>query len=244
MAILLGRQPISPSTEALREYYRGRKSGNEPSVFAQDPKKQTAFSEFKRISEESQGKRQKRPKDRRPVLSLINKYGGPLVLNYLQKEKELLEEGNPQKLNQFVKQYGKEFIRDVRSARGLGDDVEDFQGTYDYMQGNEAEFIDRIRNPENYPFIRNKDGSVSTHLMANSSVEIEGKETPIAFPMIQMMPNGELYKFKNGDSALKAALRLGNYKSFKTNKEAEDYAKGGYKTKKFNEFGKKMSRRQ
>ena len=63
----------------------------------------------------------------------------------------------------------------------------------------EPEFIDRINNPENYPFIRNKDGSISTHLMANSGVEIEGKETPIAFTMIQMMPNGELYKFKNGE---------------------------------------------
>jgi hypothetical protein len=106
------------------------------------------------------------------------------------------------------------------------------------------EFIDRINNPEKHPFIRNQDGSISTHLMANAGVEINGKETPIAFPMIQMMPNGELYKFKNGDSALKAAVRLRNYKSFKTNKEAEDYAKGGYKTKKFNEFGKRMSRRQ
>ena len=91
------------------------------------------------------------------------------------------------------------------------------------------EFIDRINNPQNYPYIdKTEKGAFmdqeryATHLMANA--EVDG--TPVAFPMIQFMPEtGELYEFKDFKYAFDHAKRTGNYKEFKTETEALDYAK-------------------
>jgi len=58
---------------------------------------------------------------------------------------------------------------------------------------DEPEFVDRINNPEKYPFIRNKDGSISTHRMA---AEVDEKGNWYAFPTIVMLPSGELYQFE------------------------------------------------
>ncbi len=91
------------------------------------------------------------------------------------------------------------------------------------------EFIDRINNPQNYPYIdKTEKGAFmdqeryATHLMSNT--EVDGRH--IAFPMIQYMPEtGELYEFKDFINARDLALRTGNYKTFKSEPEALDYAK-------------------
>jgi hypothetical protein len=90
----------------------------------------------------------------------------------------------------------------------------------------EPEFIDRIMNPEKYPFIENEDGTFSTHRMANT--EVDGRF--IAFPMIQFIPfSNELYEFKDFRNAVDYALRTGNFKEFNSDDEALAYAKN-YKT--------------
>ena len=101
---------------------------------------------------------------------------------------------------------------------------------------DEPEFIDRINNPEKYPFIRNQDGSISTHRMA---AEVDEKGNWYAFPTIVMLPNGELFQFDNNDQAMKYALRTGNFLPMKGKDEAIEYAKGGYKTPKLKQFGMK-----
>lgn len=98
-----------------------------------------------------------------------------------------------------------------------------------------AQFEDRINNPSNYPVIENPDGSISTHRMADSGPNgINGRH--IAWPTIQMMPDGTLRHFDNSDRALDAAIESGNYKEFETAQEAMDYARGGYKTPEFKSY--------
>jgi len=90
----------------------------------------------------------------------------------------------------------------------------------------EPEFIDRVMNPEKYPFIENEDGTFSTHRMANT--EVDGRF--IAFPMIQFIPfSNELYEFKDFKTARDYALRTGNFKEFSSEDEALAYARN-YKT--------------
>jgi hypothetical protein len=94
----------------------------------------------------------------------------------------------------------------------------------------EPEFIDRINNPQNYPYIdKTEKGAFmnqeryATHLMSNAITK-DGR--PVAFPMIQYMPEtGELYEFKDFKNALDYAMRTGNFKEFKSEDEALDYAK-------------------
>lgn len=93
---------------------------------------------------------------------------------------------------------------------------------------NKPEFIDRINNPEKYPYITNEDGSISTHNMA---AEVDEDGNWFVFPTIVQLPSGELYKFKDSTSAQEYNLRTNNYLPMKNKKEAIDYAKGGYKNK-------------
>jgi len=91
---------------------------------------------------------------------------------------------------------------------------------------NKPEFIDRINNPQKYPVIKNKDGSVSTHRM---SAEVDKNGNWFVFPTIVMLPTGELYQFKNNQEAMKYNLKAGNYLLMKGKDEAISYASGGYK---------------
>ena len=100
----------------------------------------------------------------------------------------------------------------------------------------QPEFVDRINNPEKYPFIRNKDGSISTHRMA-AEVDEQGKW--MVFPTIVMLPSGELYQFENNQKAMEYARRTGNFLPMKGKDEAITYAEGGYKTEKLKKFGMK-----
>ena len=70
--------------------------------------------------------------------------------------------------------------------------------------------------------------------MANGKTD-DGKY--IAYPEIQMI-DGELTKLERS-AALEKAVETGNFIEFPTDEEALEYAKGGYKTEKFNEFGRK-----
>lgn len=83
------------------------------------------------------------------------------------------------------------------------------------------EFEKRIQDPKQ--FILNADGTKSTHRMA--SAEVDGKQ--IAYPTIVNI-NGKL-KELNHKEALDYALKNNEYREFKTAKEAQAYAEGGYK---------------
>tara|TARA_R110002074_G_scaffold123009_3_gene258152 strand:- start:1666 stop:1986 length:321 start_codon:yes stop_codon:yes gene_type:complete len=90
----------------------------------------------------------------------------------------------------------------------------------------EPEFLARIKDPDSYPFIKNKDGSISTHRMA---AEVDANGNWFVFPTIVQLPSGELYQFKNNATAMEYNLKNNNYLSMKNKKEALTYAEGGYK---------------
>ena len=107
----------------------------------------------------------------------------------------------------------------------------------------EPEFLDRINNPEKYPYIKNEDGSISTHRMA---AEIDDKTGNwIVFPMIQF--DGEsLKQFETNQDAMDEAIATGNFLEMPSKEEALDYAKGGYKEgtalETFNPLAKKANK--
>ncbi|MFZ9079317.1 MAG: hypothetical protein ACO23H_12345 [Alphaproteobacteria bacterium] len=94
------------------------------------------------------------------------------------------------------------------------------------------EFIDRIYNPQDYKFILNSDGSISTHRMA---AEQSDNGNWYVFPTIQMMPNGELKEFvlPNGDpdndAAMRNAIATNNMLRMKDKESALAFAEGAYK---------------
>jgi hypothetical protein len=89
----------------------------------------------------------------------------------------------------------------------------------------EPEFIDRINNPEKYPYVKNKDGSVSTHRMA---AEVDEDGNWFVFPTIQF-DGKKLKQYKTNEEALEAAISSGNFIKMPSQEEAINYAKGGYK---------------
>ena len=95
------------------------------------------------------------------------------------------------------------------------------------------EWEDRINNPEKYPFIQNKDGSISTHEMA---AETDGQGNWYVFPTIIQETGGGLKRFEDPQNALSYALRKGKYKQFTTKEDALSYYAGGYKTDKFKDY--------
>jgi len=89
------------------------------------------------------------------------------------------------------------------------------------------EFLRRIKEPKKFPFIRNEDGSISTHRMA---AEVDEDGNWFAFPTIVQFPDGTLHRFKDTFQAMKYNLRTGNFLPFgKNKKDALKYAEGGYK---------------
>ena len=102
------------------------------------------------------------------------------------------------------------------------------------------EFLDRIMNPEKYPYITNKDNSISTHRMA---AEVDENGNWFVFPTIAMLPTGELYEFKDPQQAMDYNLKVGNFLPMASKKEALSYAADGYKKgtplEKFNPLKKK-----
>lgn len=93
-------------------------------------------------------------------------------------------------------------------------------------ESKSPEFIDRINNPEKYPYIENKDGSISTHRMA---AEVDEKGNWFVFPTIVMLPSGELKEFKDNNIAMQYNMRTGNFLPMGSKEEAIKYASGSYK---------------
>jgi len=108
------------------------------------------------------------------------------------------------------------------------------------MAKNVPEFLDRILNPEKYPFLKNEDGSISTHEMA---AEVDEKGNWFVFPTIVRLPDGTLHRFEDNAQAMEYNLKIGNFLPMKNKKEAISYAEGGYKKgtplEKFNPLQKK-----
>jgi hypothetical protein len=84
------------------------------------------------------------------------------------------------------------------------------------------QFIDRINNPQNYPYIQNEDGSVSSHRMA---AEVDEGGNWSVFPTIQMI-DGKLKQFDDNRTAMRSAFETGNYLPMDSAEEAIRYAEG------------------
>jgi hypothetical protein len=94
----------------------------------------------------------------------------------------------------------------------------------------EPQFLDRVANPQNYPYIQRDSGERSTHMMA---AEIDDQGVSHAFPMIVMMPDGKLKEFNNPWEAMAYNKSIGNTKQFGDIQKAVGYAEGAYKTPEF-----------
>jgi hypothetical protein len=88
-------------------------------------------------------------------------------------------------------------------------------------QLSEKNFVKRINNPSK--FIKNADGSKSTHKMATA--EVDGKQ--IAFPTI-VEQNGKLVELPINE-AIDFALKNNEFAEFAKAEDAQWYAEGGYK---------------
>ena len=93
------------------------------------------------------------------------------------------------------------------------------------------EFIDRVKNPKNYPFIKNSNGQISTHRMR---AERDAEGNWYAFPTIVQLPDGSLKEFPDTEQGTQEAMSYNieneNYVAFGKQKEkALNYSKGGYK---------------
>ena len=183
---------------------------------------QEALQEARRIDKEVLGLKGELPE--RPLESPLSpikekKYeGGIIRQQYFKGEK-----------------VSKDFpVTDVKET--AADRVDPFTGSpySDQMarlglsNGGTALFEDRINNPSKYPYIR-QDKELVTHRMY--------QQDNIAFPLVQLQPNGTLEDYGNDiEGARKAAIKNNNIKVFKTKEEAIAYANNGYKTKEFDEY--------
>lgn len=86
-------------------------------------------------------------------------------------------------------------------------------------------FEQRVLKPNEYPAINNEDGSVSTHRMAYG--ETDGRY--VAYPTIIQPPKTNQLVELGDREAFEYAMGSGEFRSFKTEKEAKNYAEGGYK---------------
>jgi hypothetical protein len=88
-------------------------------------------------------------------------------------------------------------------------------------------FLDRVNNPQNYPWINNGDGSRSTHRMA-AEIDEDGLFGPpgkwYVFPTIVTKPDGQLHRFNDSREAMDYNVRTGNAIEFDDGQEAIDYS--------------------
>tara|TARA_A100001515_G_scaffold37288_1_gene29332 strand:- start:4 stop:447 length:444 start_codon:yes stop_codon:yes gene_type:complete len=82
-------------------------------------------------------------------------------------------------------------------------------------------FVKRILEPEKYPVKKNPDGSISTHLM--SSAQIDGRH--FAFPTLRLQGDNLVE-----DKSPMTAYRTGNVVFFDTAEEADEFARGSWKS--------------
>lgn len=85
-------------------------------------------------------------------------------------------------------------------------------------------FEQRILRPNDYPSIDNGDGTDSTHRMAYS----ESDNQYYAYPTIVQASDGKLVPLGDRE-AWEYARSTGEFRKFGSEKDAADYAAGGYK---------------
>lgn len=89
---------------------------------------------------------------------------------------------------------------------------------------SQLNFEKRVLNPSSYPVLDQGGGQIATHKMAWG----EGDGKYQAYPTVVQQQDGQL-KELGGDEAWAHAVQTGEFRQFDTAKEAEDYARGGYK---------------
>ena len=107
----------------------------------------------------------------------------------------------------------------------------DNKNTPSTLKGTRME--DRVSNFSEYPnaVVRNKDGSISTHLMA---AEINGDTgRNYAFPMIVQKDDGTMHQFQDTGEAMRWNIANNNAREFDTIEDADQWSQN-YKTKEFN----------
>ena len=97
----------------------------------------------------------------------------------------------------------------------------DFDRVTDILNKNAGkEFVKRIQNRENYPVLKNPDGSTSTHSMAWG--ESNGKYS--VFPTVMIGKDKKLKRYSN-KNAWDEAHKTGNVIQFDTPEEADWFSK-------------------
>lgn len=94
-------------------------------------------------------------------------------------------------------------------------------------QYKERPFIQRIlerANTGKSAELQNTDGSISTHSMAWSSIEREGKEEFIVYPTVIAEEQGRLKRLEDKE-AINNALQNNNYISFDSSEAAAEFSK-------------------
>lgn len=86
-------------------------------------------------------------------------------------------------------------------------------------------FEQRVLNADQYPVLKNKDGSVSTHRMAWG----EADDKFMAYPTIVQDPSTKRLRQLGDREAFEYAMKNGEYREFGTPEEASAYADNGYK---------------
>ena len=91
-------------------------------------------------------------------------------------------------------------------------------------EGQNLNFVQRYLFPSQYPDIDNKDGSRSSHRMADA--ETDGKY--VAYPTIIQDKKGKLKQLED-DEAFEYAMQTGEFLEFPSQEAASEYAANGYK---------------
>jgi len=100
------------------------------------------------------------------------------------------------------------------------------KGFSDALNKNKTKnFVRRILDPNIYPRIDNKDGTISTHRMASG--ESDGRY--FAYPTIIQDSHGQLQQLKDKE-AFNYARQTGESIEFDSDIDAKAFAEGGYKT--------------
>jgi hypothetical protein len=112
------------------------------------------------------------------------------------------------------------------------DDKERFAKVFAILEANQnKDFVKRILDPQNSPFIENEDKSVSTHRMALEVGEAlgEDKDKVYVFPTILRGEEGKLVNYGDWKKAWPAAKAQGEYLEFNSFEEA-DWFERNWKT--------------
>jgi len=187
-------------------------------------------------------------------VSTIGQFGTvPSKVSVTQRDKQVggKTEGTPFTIDTFGVETSATYKQQVVSAYQLAkikpelwqneyDNIDEYLTANFAIGGAQAEtpppFEARAERPQDFPFIDNGNGSISTHRMA---AEVDEDGNWRAFPTIVQMPNGTLKEFEDVREAERYNKSIGNTKEFGKDKAAAlKYAEGGYKPKQLKDFGK------